>query len=147
MQQPDQFKLIIQQTLSAQEELIALLQQQREALVDQDEQRVQCFTQQLYHQLATIANCQQQWEEMCAARQLSPHLYGQLGHTLQRTTQRAQFEGQLNQEIIVDLLAYMDYSLRLLVPEQYISNGYDAQGRREMHTGQQLKPRQINEAA
>ena len=144
MQQPEPRTSIIEQTTAAHQELIALLQRQREALLQRDEQQMHDLTQQLYQQLLSIAHYQQQCEEMCAAGQLSPYLSGQLGHTLQRTVQRGQFEGQLNQEMISDLLAYTDYSLRLLLPEQYLSEGYDAQGRRERHTNQQPVARQID---
>lgn len=147
MRQLEDARQCVGQALTAYQELIGLLEQQREALVQQDKERIQDLTQCLQDQLTITAQCHQECQEQYATGALGAQVDHQLWRTLRQAGQRVQFEGQLNQEIIADLLAYTDYSLRLLLPEHYQAEGYDAQGRRELVGSQQPSPRQIDKAA
>lgn len=147
MQQLENARQCMNEVLTAYQELMHVLVLQREALVEQDKERIQYLTQCLQYQLTITALCQQECQDMCFRGVWEAQFDSQLWRTLQRSGQRVQFEGQLNQEIIADLLAYTDYSLRLLLPEHYQAEGYDAQGRRGITSSQQAVPRQVDKAA
>jgi len=147
VQQLENARQCIDEVLTAYQELINLLLQQREALVEQDKGRIQYLNQCLQDQLTITAQCQQKYQDMYIRGAWAAQSDSQLWWTLRRNGQRVQFEGQLNQEIIADLLAYTDYSLRLLLPEHYQAEGYNAQGRRGLAGSQQAVPRQVDKAA
>ena len=151
------------EAVAAHDELLRLLQQQRKALIDQDRAQVQELTASIQQQLGQVAECMLVCEECVrpvaldklsgkqierlAARQVDPQLELQLGESLRRVAQQAQLEGQLNQEIIVDLLAYTDYSLRLLMSDEDQAKGYDGQGRPECAGSHETRPQWVNRAA
>jgi len=147
VQQLENARQCINEVLTAYQELIHLLMLQREALVEQDKERIQYLTQCLQYQLTMTSLCQQECQDMYFRGVWEGQFDSQLWRILRRSSERAQFEGQLNQEIITDLLAYTDYSLRLLLPEHYQAEGYDAQGHRGIASSQQAVPRQVDKAA
>ncbi len=154
---------MIEQAVVAHDELLRLLQQQRKALIEQHRARVRELTASIERQLGQVAECMLACEQCVqqvtldklaskhfdrlTAMQLDPQQELQLWESLRRVTQQAQAEGQLNQEIIADLLAYTDYSLRLLTPDEEQAKGYDGQGRPGCAGSHEARPQWVNRAA
>jgi len=154
---------MIEQAVVAHDELLRLLQQQREALIEQNRAQVQQLTASIERQLGQVRErmlaCEQCGQQVTldklgaeqfdrlTTRQLDPQLELQLWESLRRVAQQAQVEGQLNQEIIADLLAYTDYSLRLLTPDEDQAAGYDGQGRPGCAGSHETRPQWVNRAA